>query len=108
MIIGCSSEKDRVISKLKSDVEDKYSIVIFNDKMPSLEYQNRINNDLIDTNKLYEKINSISYFILDENSSHDYDYKQALSLNGFPEVIVFDNKGIVLRTNKVEELEEFF
>ena len=31
MIIGCSSEKDRVISKLKSDVEDKYSIVIFND-----------------------------------------------------------------------------
>ena len=53
MIIGCSSEKDRVISKLKSDVEDKYSIVIFNDKMPSLEYQNRINNDLIDTNKLY-------------------------------------------------------
>ncbi|WP_332698989.1 hypothetical protein [Halalkalibacter lacteus] len=82
--------------------------MVFDDKMTSGEYQRSINNDLIDANKLWKKIHSLSYIILDENSSHDYDYKEALSLNEFPEIVVFDYKGIVLQTNKVEVLEEFF
>ncbi|MCT8140246.1 hypothetical protein H1D32_22625 [Anaerobacillus sp. CMMVII] len=108
ILMGCSSEEERVINKLKSEVEGKYSIVVFDDEMPSGEYQRSINNDLIDANKFWEQIHSLTYIILDENSSHDYDYKQALSLNEFPQIVVFDNKGIVLQTGKVEELEEFF
>lgn len=30
------------------------------------------------------------------------------AVNEFPQIVVFDNKGIVLQTGKVEELEEFF
>lgn len=108
ILIGCSYEKEKVVNKLKSEVEGKYSIVVFDDKMTSGEYQRSINNDLIDANKLWKTIHSLSYIILDENSSHDYDYKQALSLSEFPQIVVFDNKEIVLQTDKVAELEEFF
>ncbi|RDU38099.1 hypothetical protein DRW41_00550 [Neobacillus piezotolerans] len=108
ILIGCSSDEERVVNKLKSEVEGKYSIVIFDNKTTSEEYQGSINNDLIDANELREVIHSLTYIILDENSSHDYNYKKALSLNSFPEIVVFDNKGIVLQTNKVEELEKFF
>ncbi|WP_339148456.1 MULTISPECIES: hypothetical protein [unclassified Sutcliffiella] len=106
ILIGCSSGEERVVSKLKSEVEGKYSIVIFDDKSISGEFQQRINNDLMDANKLWDKVPSLSYIIVDENSSHDFDYKEVLSLSEFPEIFVFDNKGIVLRTNKVEDLEE--
>ncbi|MBT2641474.1 hypothetical protein J7I80_04495 [Bacillus sp. ISL-41] len=107
ILIGCSSEEEIVVNQFKSEVEGKYSIVVFDDKMTSEEYQRSINNDLIDANKLWEKILSLSYIILDEESSHDYDYKEALSLNEFPEIVVFDIKGIVLQTNKVEKLRGY-
>jgi hypothetical protein len=105
IVVGCSSKEEEVINSLKSEVEGKYSIVIFNNETLSEELQRSINNDLIDENGL--DIPSLSYILVEENSSHKYDYKKVLSLEKFPEIFVFDEKGIVLRTFKVEELENF-
>jgi uncharacterized protein YcfL len=48
ILVGCSSEEEKVINKLKSEVEGKYSVVIFDNEMTSEELQRSINNDLID------------------------------------------------------------
>lgn len=108
ILSGCSSEEEKVVNRFKSEEAGKYSIVVFDVNLPSTEYQNRINNDLIDANELWEKMHSLSYFSLNEKTSHDYDYKEVLSLNDLPVIVVFDHKGKVLQTNKVEELEDFF
>ena len=109
ILIGCSNEEEKVINKLKSTVEGKYGIVIFDDEMTSDEFQQSINHKLFDTNKLWgDEVYSINYIILDENTSQDYNYEEVLSLNIFPEIFVFDDKEVVFRTNKLDELEKFF
>ncbi|WP_415639942.1 hypothetical protein, partial [Paenibacillus lupini] len=36
------------------------------------------------------------------------DYKQELNIEKFPVILVFDTKGLVFKTNDVDELEAFF
>jgi major membrane immunogen (membrane-anchored lipoprotein) len=105
ILVGCSSKEEKVISRFKSEIEGKYSIVIFDNKVPSGEFQQRIHKDLIDKNRL--EIPSLSYIMVDDKNTHEYDYKKEFSLKRFPEIFVFDTKGVVLRTHEVEELEEF-
>ncbi len=108
ILIGCTNEEEKVISELKSKVEDKYRIVVFDDKMPSDEFQQNINYSLIHTNEFWGKeIYSIGYIVLDENTSLDYDYEEVLSINEYPEIFVFDDQEAVFRTNEIDELEEF-
>ncbi|MED4018843.1 hypothetical protein [Sutcliffiella cohnii] len=108
ILIGCSSEEEKVINRFKSEEAGKYSIVVFDVNLPSADYQKRINIDLVDANELWEKMHLLSFISLNENTSQDYDYKEVFSLSDLPEIVVFDHKGIVLQTNKFEELEEFF
>ncbi|WBL17054.1 hypothetical protein [Sutcliffiella sp. NC1] len=82
--------------------------MVFDVNLPSADYQKRINIDLVDANELWEKMHLLSFISLNENTSQDYDYKEVFSLSDLPEIVVFDHKGIVLQTNKFEELEEFF
>ncbi len=38
IFVGCSSDEEKVISKLKSEIEGKHSVVIFDNEMPSEEF----------------------------------------------------------------------
>jgi hypothetical protein len=77
--------------------------------LPPGEYQRNIYTAISDdSNKTYENISVIRFIVLEEASSHKYEYKYTLEINESPEIFIFDNKGIVLRTIKIEELEEFF
>ena len=44
---------------------------------------------------------------MNEDSQSNSKYRNTLSLNDYPSYFVFDDKGIVLRPNKLEELEDF-
>ncbi|OIJ10648.1 hypothetical protein BKP35_13240 [Anaerobacillus arseniciselenatis] len=108
ILIGCSSEKDRIINQLKSEDEEMYIIVVFADELPGGGYQSDISNAISDDSyKIFENISEVAYIIL-EGNSHKHDYKNTLQINETPEIFIFDNKGIVFRTTEIEELGGFF
>lgn len=108
MLIGCTNEEVKITNDLKSKVKDKYNVVIFVDEEPSDDFQQNINHTLMDNDKLWgEKVISVGYIILDENTSQDYNYEKILLINEFPKILVFDNKEEVFRTSEMDELEKF-
>jgi hypothetical protein len=105
---GCSSEEKRVLEKLKPEGKDKFSVQVFMEDIPSEDYQHSILK-IFDENFLWgDKITLHGFTILDENSTHDVDYKGIFDLDRLPEIIVFNHEGIIFRTFEVEELETFF
>lgn len=108
MLMGCANEEVNITNDLKSKVEGKYNIVIFVDGNPIDDFQQRINHTLMNKDEVWgEKVISVGYIILDENTPQDYNYEKVLSLNEFPEILVFDDKEEVFRTSETDELETF-
>ncbi|MCF6092532.1 hypothetical protein L1765_00810 [Microaerobacter geothermalis] len=73
-------------------VEVKYKVIIFIDKFPSKEIQDKVNN-ILDSGKIFEL---------------DYNMNKPSHIKEFPTIIVIDNKGEELRTNSFEEFFSFF
>ncbi|WP_227940247.1 hypothetical protein [Alkalihalobacillus deserti] len=107
LLVGCSTEEKRVVERLKPEEENKLSVRVFVEETPSQEYQRSI-LDIFDEHSLWgDKVTSHGFTILDENSTHEDDYKKIFVLDRLPEIIVFNNDGVIFRTYEVEELEAF-
>jgi len=83
------------------------SVRIFVEESPSEEYQRSI-LDIFDEHSLWgDKVTSHGFTILDDDSTHEYDYKKIFGLDRLPEIIVLNNDGVIFRTDEVEALETF-
>ncbi|MFC0562302.1 hypothetical protein [Halalkalibacter alkalisediminis] len=108
LLVGCSTEEEKVIERLKPEEENRFSVRVFVDKTPSEEYQRSI-LDIFDEQSLWgEKITSHGFTIIDEESTHSDDYIKIFDLKKFPGIIVFNHDGVAFRTYEVEELRVFF
>lgn len=105
MIVGCSSKSEKAIENLVSSEEGEFTIVTFHKKLPSGDFQDSI-GEIAMANM--GRINKVAYIRLGKNSDQEYDYETILQIKEYPQMIVFDNKGSVLETNKVEEIKSFF
>lgn len=107
IIVGCSSDKEQVINKLKPNIKDKYNVVIFAEDIPSRDFQDSVGN----IDELWEgqegKINSLTYKMLYKGEERDIDYQAIFEIETYPKIVVLSNEGIVLQTNKLDELQTF-
>ncbi|WP_368505113.1 hypothetical protein AB3N04_05550 [Alkalihalophilus sp. As8PL] len=108
LLVGCSTEEKRVLDRLKPEEENKFSVHVFLDETTLEEYQHRIVNIFEEHSLLGDKITLHGFIILNENTTHDVDYKEVFDLDRLPDIIVFNKDGIVFRTYEVEELKAFF
>ncbi|MFG6116789.1 hypothetical protein ACGTN9_16685 [Halobacillus sp. MO56] len=108
LLAGCTSEEEKLVNELKSNVEGKYNVVAFKDDMPPEAFQSLINETFtIEQEEVWEAtINSFE--ILEEIPTEPYHYGQALNITQLPEFIVFDTEGITYRTNDIRAMEAFF
>lgn len=105
LCVGCSSQKEKAIEKLKPVEEEDYNVVVFTDETPSLEYQREVN----DIEPLWgDHLNSFSYKVLREGEPSGFDYESIFNIQNYPTIMVFNSDGIALKTNSIKELENFF
>ncbi|MBA2174867.1 hypothetical protein H0266_08175 [Halobacillus locisalis] len=106
VIVGCSSEKEKVIEELKPKEEGRYAISIFTNKNPSnTEYYEKAMEIMGSQKK--SKFISVNFRYNNENNS-EYKYDDVFNIENHPLFMVLDNSGIQLKTYKLNELEEFF
>ncbi|MYL48086.1 hypothetical protein GLV98_01255 [Halobacillus litoralis] len=106
LLAGCSSEKEKLMDEITSEVDGRYSVLAFKSEKDSEEvFQNEINQRFNDPevweNKLY------SFNILKRVPDEPYDYKILLNIEELPQFIVLDTREIVFRTSHIEDLESF-
>ncbi len=103
ILIGCSSEKDRIINELKSEDVETYIVVVFADELPGGGYQRDISNAISDDSyKIYENISEVAYIILGGNS-HKHDYKNTLQISAPPKFLFSTIKESFLEQPKLRD-----
>ncbi|CDQ17830.1 hypothetical protein SAMN05192559_102376 [Halobacillus karajensis] len=103
---GCSSNKDKLINELKSEREDRYSVLAFKSEEVSEEkFQAEINQTFNDPEIWENKLYAFEVFVT--IPTEPYNYKKLLEIEELPQYIVLDTEEIVFRSNDIEELESF-
>lgn len=103
LVIGCSSDKEKVFERLKPDDDEKYSIMVFSkESIVDTSYHERIGKAVFSNG-----LDSFSMKILDGKTNYKYDYENVFSIENYPLIIVFDSNGVALRTDSTEELQTF-
>lgn len=93
------------MENLVSSEDGKFTIVSFYKNYLSGDFQESIGEIAMPN---MDRIQSVSYISLDKHSDHEYNFETIFNIKKYPQIIVFDNKGTVLKTNKVEDLKSFF
>lgn len=94
--------KEEVLSRMVSDVEGKYAVYAFLQQMDS-----ELSNTILRAVNIEENRNIQSLSIQELKEEAIIDYREIFDLKDFLTILVFDDKGMVLRTSKLEELRDF-
>ncbi|RXI96578.1 hypothetical protein DS745_23020 [Anaerobacillus alkaliphilus] len=107
--------ENTVINKMKAEGENQYHLYTF-----WIEFPSTYREDTDMTDELGEKSeihsNTFDYSMVNtevirlisfQKKEHAKEYIKALNIDEFPTFIVLDNKGIILRTTNVNEINEF-
>ncbi|WP_169503915.1 hypothetical protein [Paenibacillus lemnae] len=103
ILIGCSTKEDNLTPFL-SDSEGTFMVHLFNDHRTNLE--NELLEYMNSSDKLLRVMKGIQLY--DVGTEDNQLRAEQLEVNNFPTMIITNNKKIIVRTQDIQEVKDFF
>lgn len=105
LCIGCSTQKEKAIEKLKPADEYDYNIVVFIDEKAPDYFKESITDE---QSIWRNNPNSISFEFIKKGNPDEVDYESIFSVTKYPTIMIFNSEKLAFKTNNVNEMKRFF
>lgn len=109
-ITACSkNDKDQAINELLKDSKHTFTIHAFSNKSFDEKFKESVQENINKINNQALADSPITTFsFIDVTDNNKYDYEKIFDFDVYPQILVFMNKEIVLKTTNPNELYSYF
>ncbi|WP_454190044.1 hypothetical protein [Paenibacillus sp. Marseille-Q7038] len=109
-VTGCTSDNpEKATNHILKDQENGVSVIVFTNESLEDSYRKTLqkNIDYINNNlKMDKPILHVSFINVEQDER--YDYETIFELKTYPQILLFENDELILKTNDPDELVQYY